>query len=782
MLEVCAMAKSADVYLQCDPWKIIEDGWHPDHNLVSESVFSLGNEYMGVRGYAEEGISAESLQGSYFNGIYEEAHLNNTAYKGIVTKTHFMVNAVDWLSAKISIGSEYLDMGTSCISNFKRILDMRAGTLVRSFDWTTESGIVVHLRFLRFLNMEQPEEGYQRISFSVTGKASAITVRLENSFNTVHGGRKKNFWKLRKKEWSENSAAVQSATKTTGQQIFSGFVWKSSSGAESELVDTELGVGFNITFPLNPREEAWIEKKIINIADKQKHAPDEPLWTQGLKKLADGAEFSLDDALAVQRKYWRKVWDEFDIRIEGDDKNQQGIRFCIFQMQQTYHGFDPANNIGAKGLTGEAYNGHAFWDTETYCLPFYLFSNLKAARNLLEFRYTTLPEAKDRAKQLDCRGACYPVATLNGEEACDLWQHASLQFQPSTAVAYGIAHYVKISGDTDFLYNHGAEMLVEISRFLVSRGSWNRNETGFGFYAVMGPDEFHMMVNNNCYTNLLAKKTFEYTESVLSQMREDSPENFNALIAKTGLDDSERNTFKNCAEKMIILYDDDTKLFEQHEGYFGLPHIDVNKIPVTDFPLYYHWSYDRIYRTDMIKQPDVLMFLFLYNLDYSRDVKLKNYEFYEPNTIHESSLSPSIHSIFASELGKHAEAFRFFGFATRMDLDNYNRNTTEGLHTTSIAAAWVNIVYGFGGMRSDGETLVFNPSLPREWQGYEFRIKYRGSGIRVTVSSDTVRFCAANSGGKKLPVMVYGTLYDLGSGELSLPLPEERKGTSECTA
>ncbi len=779
------MAKCADLYLECDPWEIIEDGWHPDRNLVSESIFSLGNEYMGVRGYAEEGVSADSLQGSYFNGIYEEEQLENTSYKGIVTKTHFMVNAVDWLYTKISIGDEILNMGTSRISHFKRTLNMREGTLVRSFDWNTESGLTVHLCFLRFLNMEKPEEAYQRISCSVLGgeiKEASISICLENTFNTVHGGLKRKFWNLRKKEWVNKGAAVQAATKTTGQQVFSGFVWKSSDGADAERSDTELGAGFNITLPLISGKEAWVEKKIINIAEKQKHAPLEPLWSKGIAELEKNNEFSLEDALAEQKQYWQRVWDEFDIRIDGDDKNQQGIRFCIFQMEQTYHGYDPANNIGAKGLTGEAYNGHAFWDTETYCLPFYIFSNLKAARNLLEFRYTTLQQAKERAAMIDCRGACYPVATLNGEEACNLWQHANLQFQPSTAVAYGIAHYVHFSGDTDFLYTHGAEMLIEISRFLVSRGSWNRSETGFGFYAVMGPDEFHMMVNNNTYTNLLAKKTFEYTAKVLAEMKENAPEKYDAVIAKTGLTEQERSGFKKCAEKMIILYDDDTKLFEQHEGYFGLPHIDVNKIPITDFPLYHNWSYDRIYRTDMIKQPDVLMFMFLYNQDYSLEQKRKNYEYYEPNTIHESSLSPSIHSVFASELGKHAEAFRFFGFATRMDLDNYNRNTTEGLHTTSIAAAWVNIVYGFGGMRSDGEILVFNPSLPAEWKGYEFRLIYRGEKIRVSISGDEVRFSVAASSGKKIPIMVYGKTYTLGDDDLVLPLPNERKGSSECTA
>jgi maltose phosphorylase len=443
-------------------------------------------------------------------------------------------------------------------------------------------------------------------------------------------------------------------------------------------------------------------------------------------------------------------------------------------MYQTYHGYDPSNNIGAKGLTGEFYNGHTFWDTETYCLPFYLFSNLKAARNLLDYRYATLDAAKERARQLDCRGSCYPVATLNGEEGCSLWQHASLQFQATTAVAYGIRHYAGISGDREFLLGKGVEMLVEISRFLESRGVWNNEGTGFGFYAVMGPDEFHMMVNHNCYTNFLAKKTFEYTEETLACLEAASPENYAVLCQKTGLDAEERKRFSKCAEKMIILYDEDTKLFEQHEGYFNLPHIEISEIPVTDFPLYHHWSYDRIYRTDMIKQPDVLMFLFLFRDDFSKEVIKRNYEFYEPRTIHESSLSPSIHSIFAAELGKYEEAFRFFGFATRMDLDNYNRNTSEGLHTTSIAAAWMNIVYGFGGFRSDGAVSAFNPVLPEQWETYEFRLCYRGIRIRIRVTAEWVSFSTRDRVRESVPLLIYGKPYLLDEAGITVPMIRPR--------
>jgi maltose phosphorylase len=773
------MTKSADIYLLRDPWRIIEEGWHKERNTVSESIFSLGNEYMGVRGYAEEGGGAESLRGSYFNGIYEEVDLEKS-YRGIVTKTHFMVNAVDWLYTEIRAGGETLDMAACVIRNFRRVLDMREGTLSRSFDWHTNSGPVIHVECIRFLSMEQPDTAYQKITFAVSGGDITLGAVIANSFNSTHGRDRRNYWNLTRREWFENGAAVQAAVIGAGQQVFSGFTFAASGGARRTVKEAEKAAGFALEFSLKNGETGWIEKRIRNHAVKERNAAAEPVWEAGWAALTAAAPLSFEAALDRQRKYWAAIWEDADIRIEGDELNQQGIRFCIFQMRQTYHGCDPSNNIGAKGLTGEAYNGHTFWDTETYCLPFYLFSNLKAARNLLDYRYATLNAAKERARQLDCRGACYPVATLNGEEGCNLWQHASLQFQASTGVAYGIAHYARLSGDKEFLYGHGAEMLVEISRFLVSRGSWNTAGTGFGFYAVMGPDEFHMMVNHNCYTNFMAKKTFEYTEQVLAEMESRDPDRYAALVEKTAVAKTERENIARCAEKMIILYDDKTKLFEQHEGYFSLPHIDIARIPVTDFPLYHNWSYDRIYRTDMIKQPDVLMFLFLYSREFSREIKRNNYGFYEPNTIHESSLSPSIHSIFASELGKHAEAFRFFAFATRMDLDNYNRNTHEGLHTTSIAAAWMNIVYGFGGLRSDGDTLAFNPSLPEQWTAYEFRILYKNAHIRVTVSADAVEFSAAGRISGAIPLEVYGKSYLLDSAPLRLPLM--RQEAAACTA
>lgn len=466
-------------------------------------------------------------------------------------------------------------------------------------------------------------------------------------------------------------------------------------------------------------------------------------------QIAEGYEVALERT----RAYWKKFWKHSDIEIEGDEANQQGIRFCIFQLQQTYHGIDATDNIGAKGLTGEAYSGHTFWDTETYCLPYYLYNNLTAAKYLLEYRYSTLDEARKRARDLDCEGACYPIATLNGEEACTLWQHASLQMQPSTGVAYGVYHYVNVSKDYEFLFGHGAEMLVEICRYLATRGQWDAQGKHFGYYAVMGPDEFQMMVNHNTYTNYMAKKTLLYTVETIAKMPKDKRV---ALAKKVGLKKEEIALWKTLACKMKILYDKKTMLYEQHEGFYSLPHIDVDEIPDSDFPLYSHWSYDRIYRNDMIKQPDVLMFQLLYSGDFSKECKKANYEFYEPRCIHESSLSPSVHSIIACEIDKKAEAVSFFEFATRMDLDDYNRNAQEGLHTTSIAAAWLNIVYGFGGLR-DQNGVSLSPMIPDGWKSYSFSVLIDGASVKVKVDDENVTVTSD----KAVKLTIYGKEYDV---------------------
>ena len=762
------MAKMADRYFRVDPWKVAEEGFDPAYSRVSESVFSLANESTGVRGFFDEGGSVDSLRGSYVNGVYDLEPLPRS-YRGIIDHTHFMIPSAEWLKAAVTSDGETLDLGRSRFRDFRRELDMRAGTLTRSFVWKTAAGREIRLTFLRFLDMSRRERAYQRITFEALNFSGEIGFSTELSFAAVHEGYGKCFWTETRRAAEGNRILLQSRTTLSGQEMFAGAVLDIPGGFTAE--EGEKSVRAKAVIRLERGVPAVADKRAVLLFTG---AAGDKLWAQGKQALAETARVSPDDALRAQRDYWEAYWRISDILIEPSgaetredvEAEQQGIRFCSFQLAQTYNGGSKRHNIGAKGMTGEAYNGHAFWDTEACCLPFYLFTNPAAARDLLLFRYSTLPMALERAKMLDCKGACYPVATLNGEEACSLWQHASLQFQPSTAVAYGIRHYVSLTGDEEFLWNYGAEMLAQIARFLSSRAARGSRTGRYGFYGVMGPDEFHMMVNNNAYTNYMGKRTLEYAAETAARMAAERPEAWAALKRKISLDEAEAAAWAETADKMYIPRQENG-LVEQHDGFFDLPHTEINDVPVTDFPLYEHWSYDRIYRTDMIKQPDVLMMMYLYNSSFTEEEKRVNYDFYEPRTIHESSLSPAVHSILAAELGKAEEAARFFGYATRLDLDNYNRNTREGLHVTSIAMAWANIVYGFAGLRSDGPVLRFAPRLPDRWKELAFSVLYRGRLIRIRMEKGATFFRLA--AGDPLDVQIYGRDCRIGAAELSVP-------------
>ena len=720
------MPKIAKRYLEADPYKIIEVGFHQDRAMVSESIFSLGNEYSGVRGYFEEGYSGEHLQGSYFNGIYEYALLDTpNAYLGIVKRTHFTINAVNYLKTSITIDDEVLDLHNATISDFYRELDMRNGLYLRKFKWLKHHK-TIDLTFKRILNMQKCEEAYQEITIK-PNQDITLDLVLSLDSNVLHWNSDCYF--KRDQEFIKNNyLGISVETLTTKQKIVS---LMHLNIKPDKITKDNMVINAHYHLTLKANEEITFKRQVANVIDKYGQKDSISLINEATSIMDDMVKKDLHDLIQENEVFFKNIYDASDIEIDGDIFVQQGIRYSIFQLAQTYHGYSGDNNIGAKGLTGEAYSGHAFWDSETYCLPYYLFSNKEASLNLLMFRYNTLNEARKRARELDCLGACYPIATRNGKEGCNLWQHASLQFQPTTGVYYAIMHYMNIYNDIDFMNKYGLEMLVEICRFLLSRGAYNQDRTKFGLFGVMGPDEFQMMVNHNTYTNYLAQKAFGYLLDILNDDKYDL-----SVLTKLSFTDEEKVQIQEAHDKMLILYDDKTKLFEQHMGYFDLPHIDINQIPETDFPLYHHWSYDRIYRNDMIKQPDVLMFMFLFNQDFSYEQKLANYLYYEPRCIHESSLSPSIHSILACELNRYDEAYRFFEYATRLDLDDYNCNTKEGIHTTSIAAAWMNIVYGFGGLRSDKKVLKLKPRPVINWNYYSFKIKYQEALIKIKVSKD----------------------------------------------
>ena len=710
------MGKTADQVYVCEPWRITQTDWKSEQNPVDESVFSLANEYMGIRGYAEEGADAPGLTGTYFGGVYEWDSPAPAGYRGIIRQAHHMVCAADFMYTRLYIHGTRLLL-SDVTTDFERILDMRTGMLHRGYTLPLPGGGSIRIELDRLLCMDIPEYAAQRIRLTASENTETeLTLAVDGGVEHKSSGQCQ--WCFLDAQYADSDCGVRYRTQTTDQTLE--YLFRVRSDAAMHSFHEGHITGMDMTLHLQPGIPVTVERLICNTV--------QPAHEMDLRRL--DAVPSFDDMLAMNRIHWTRFWSGSDVQIDHDPLNQQGIRYCLFQLHQTYRGLDGRHNIGAKGLTGEAYSGHAFWDTETYCLPYYLFNDRNAARSLLMFRYHSLDKARARARELDCNGACYPIATLNGVESCGLWQHASLQMQPSTAVAYAILEYAELTGDDTFLFNEGIEMLTEICRYIVSRGDWNADHTGFGFWGVMGPDEFHMMVNNDFYTNYMGMKTLKGTLEVLGRM--EHPEAWATQ--------EECRQWQEISEHMIF-HVSETGVFEQHDGYFTLPHLDIHSIPVSEFPLYAHWSYDRIYRTDMIKQPSVLMVMFLYPGDFTDAQVAANYDFYEPRCIHESSLSPSVHSILAQRLGRSQAASGFFRFATRLDLDNYNRNTAEGLHLTSITAAWVTIVYGFGGLHTEGSTVCLDPHLPEGWTRYSFSFLAGDGTVRAEVDASGCRLC-----------------------------------------
>lgn len=763
------MSKYADKYLDVQEWGIAETGFRSDKSRVSESLFSLANEHVGTRGHFEEGYSGDTLKGTYVNGIFERLE-QPPSYRGVPHAVSFIVNAADWTRLTPIVDGERLDLARVHFSDFHRALDFRTGVLTRSFTWKTATGKELELRFERFHSMDRMELAYQRLTLQPRNFSGSVEIEAGIDFSLLHEVYKQNYWNCPERRATATGAAIRGETVTTGKALSLAFALSAEDASLTlgDYIEEEKYVGRRATLALEKGRAAELFKTSAIAAER---AVAERGPTASTAAAAGGVHGAVrinraeletclaaapdfESALAENRRYWDRFWDRADIEISGDGENQQGIRFCLFQLEQTYRGHVPGANIAAKGLTGEFYNGNAFWDTEVYCLPYYLYKDPAAARALLHFRYDTLGEAKLRAAELDCDGACFPVATIDGSECCTLWQHANLQLQPTTAVAYAVAHYFRATGDEAFLFSEGAELLAEIARFLSTRVGWSPRKKAWGFYGVMGPDEFQMMVNHNAYTNWMGARSLEYAVATLKKLRAERPGAFSAFSEKLSLTEEEIDRWDEIARGMYIPRDGETGLIEQHEGYFDLPHVDIKTIPAEEFPLYHHWSYDRIYRNDMIKQPDVLMLMFLYDSAFTQEEKRRAYDYYESRTIHESSLSPSIHSILAAELGKFDEAFDFFKFATRIDLDDYNRNAREGLHLTAIAASWMNIVYGFGGFRSDGDLPGLSPSLPAAWTALSFKLTLRGSLVKVELASGRVKVSLVSGG--KVEFALYG--------------------------
>ena len=469
------------------------------------------------------------------------------------------------------------------------------------------------------------------------------------------------------------------------------------------------------------------------------------------------------DALVNEhKKVWEDIWNETDVIIDGDPEAQQGIRFNIFQLNQTYRGDDPRLNIGSKGFTGEKYGGNTYWNTELCCVPFFLLSNPKdVARNLLLYRYYHLPKAIENAKKLGFSGgaALYPMVTINGDECHNEWEITFEEIHRNSIIAYAIMLYTTMTGNKEYVAHYGLEVLIAISRFWSQRVSFSQPKQKYVILGVTGPNEYENNVDNNWYTNYSCIQCLNVTLEYLEMIALEYPDEYARIRRKTSFDKEETYRWKEIIDNMYMPEDKELGIFVQHDGYLDKELKTVQDIPTNERPINQHWSWDRILRSCYIKQSDVLLGLYLYYTNFDKEFIRRNFDFYEPRTVHESSLSPYLHSILASRVGYLDKAYNLFLHATRLDLDDYNNELEQGLHITSMAGGWLAIVRGFAGMQVLEGLMSFSPTIPQKWNSYTFKINFRERTLQLCINKRNIEVKLIK--GQSLKIKVYEKEYIL---------------------
>lgn len=752
-------------YIQKDPWQIIEEGFDPALNRISESIFSIGNGKMGQRANFEETYSGSSLRGSYVAGVYYPDKTRVGWWKnGYPEYFAKVLNACNWIGIRVQIDGEELDLATAQVSDFRRVLNMREGVLTRSFVATLASGKQVQVCSTRFTSIVDTDNG--AIRYAVTPLNFSGVVRFTplldlNVFNQ-DSNYDEQFWDEVTRSVGHGDAAITGETKKTQFHVANAFAISLNLDGQALAFDAqslqqEKLVGNVVQAQVKQDQTLTLFKYAAVISSL--YGEKATLQERAVQSAVQAREKGFDAMLAQQAAAWAQKWAECDISIEGDVAAQQAIRFNILQMNQTYTGEDERLNIGPKGFTGEKYGGVTYWDTEAYCLPFYLkTADPKVARQLLVYRYQHLGRAIENAAKLGFKhgAALYPMVTINGEECHNEWEITFEEIHRNGAMSFAIYNYINHTGDQAYLAEYGLEVLIAISRFWRQRVQWSERRGGYVMLGVTGPNEYENNVNNNWYTNLLAQWTLNYTRAALAQVQASDPARYAEIVAKTALGghEDELTIWQDVAEKIVLPIDAQTGVFIQHDGFMEKDLQPMTAIPQGEYPIHKHWSWDRILRSCYIKQADVLQGIYTFEANYDKETLRKNFDFYEPLTVHESSLSPCIHSILASSLGYEDLAYKFYLRTARLDLDDYNHDTDDGLHITSMAGTWMSVVEGFGGARVRDGSLHLSPSLPKQWQGYSFRITFRGSLLKVSVNAQTVMI--ENESDVGVNVHVYG--------------------------
>ncbi len=754
-------------YLQHDEWCIIEEGFNREFNEITESVCSLGNGRMGQRGNFEETFTGKTLQGNYVAGVYYPDKTRVGWWKnGYPEYFAKVLNAANWIGIKVEIEDEILDLNTCEVADFQRVLNMKEGYLERSFVATLASGKQLRVNSKRLNSIVDDESGVIRYSITPLNFDGKITLTpfVDGDIKNKDANYDDKFWDEVHKETSFAEGYVELVTKKTGFHVVTGqrfeiFQDGQSLDFQSLPLKAEKYVASQVILNVSTNQETVLVKYACNLSSENHKIED--LLTHSKAYLKRIAAKGFDKMVAEQAEKWASKWEMNDIVIEGDVAAQQGIRFNIFQMNQTYTGEDARLNIGPKGFTGEKYGGSTYWDTEAYCIPFYLATaDQQVSRNLLIYRWKQLGKAIENAQKLGFKdgAALYPMVTMNGEECHNEWEITFEEIHRNGAIVYAIYDYVNYTGDKKYLAEYGFEVLLGIARFWAQRVNWSNDKQQYVMLGVTGPNEYENNVNNNFYTNYFATWCLKYVLEVSEYVKSSDSERYNELISLTNLNESDEFAkFNHIIENMYLPESKEMGVYLQQDGFLDKELIQVKDLSPSDRPINQKWSWDRILRSCFIKQADVLQGMYFFEDDFDIETIKRNYDFYEPMTVHESSLSPCVHSILAGKLGDKARSYEFYNRAARLDLDDYNNDTEDGCHITSMAGTWMSIVKGFGGMRVREDKAYFAPFVPENWASFSFKVRFRGNLLNIKTTNKEV--VVENLSGETTSIFIYNETY-----------------------
>lgn len=723
---------------EVSPWTITTHELNPADKRLQESITSLGNEYMGMRGMFEETYTGDSLQGVYIGGVWFPDKTRVGWWKnGYPEYFGKAINALNFVKAEIRIDGDLIDLAKTPFDDFELSLDMKAGILHRSF---IVKGVKISVD--RFISVAKKELADLRWTFVSVDKAThqlELTSLIDADVMNEDSNYDEKFWDVLDKEADEESAFIMTRTIANPFGVPQ-FTVAARQRFVSDLpavgsVNDDKQVG-NVFAGIVTETPVQIEKRVI-VTTSRDYDTNDAVKAATDDLFADIASNTYNDLVIDHTTGWAKRWEKADVQIEGDEEAQQGIRFNLFHLFATYYGNDARLNIGPKGFTGEKYGGATYWDTEAFAIPVYLgVTDPAVVKSLLKYRYQQIEGAYHNAKQQGLAGALYPMVTFDGIESHNEWEITFEEIHRNSTIAYAIYNYTHLTGDRSWLENEGSEVLIGIARFWADRVHYSARNDAYMIHGVTGPNEYENNINNNYYTNWMAKWILSYA---LENIDAVAPE----FQTKLNVTAEERKHWQDVVDKMYLPEADVTDVngvprhvFVAHDTFLDKELVPVRDLDPKNLPINQHWSWDRILRSPYIKQSDTLHAMYYFPDAFTEQQKRDNYEFYEPFTVHESSLSPSVHSIIAADLKMADKSVEFYERTARLDLDNYNNDTSDGLHITSMTGAWLSIVQGFAGMRVRDDQLHFEPFLPDKWQGYSFRFLFRGRLLSVAVDQN----------------------------------------------